>query len=110
MLLAAPTGSFLEVRMTDASTEAEEHSEGAIARTIENQTAKLPSDTFLWAALGVMGAAVYLSMTDRKHFGLLLGQWGPALLLFGLYDKLVKVAGSDRAGRFAGRGAGEFRA
>ena len=29
-----------------------EHQEGAVARTIEQQTAKLPSDTFLWAGLG----------------------------------------------------------
>lgn len=77
--------------------EIEEHSEGRVARAIETQTAKLPSDTFLWAALGAMGAAVFFTMTDRKHLGLLVGQWGPALLMFGLYDKLVKVAGSDRA-------------
>lgn len=28
------------------------HQEGPIARTIEQQTAKLPSDLFLWAAVG----------------------------------------------------------
>jgi hypothetical protein len=27
-----------------------EHAEGTVARTIEQQTAKLPSDFFLWAA------------------------------------------------------------
>ena len=27
-----------------------DHTEGAVARTIEQQTAKLPSDLFLWAA------------------------------------------------------------
>ena len=32
--------------------EAKEHSEGVVAKTIEQQTAKLPSDVFLWAALG----------------------------------------------------------
>ena len=31
-----------------------EHKEGEIAKKIENQTAKLPSDIFLWAALGFM--------------------------------------------------------
>ena len=34
---------------------AEEHREGSVARSIEQQTAKLPSDTFLWAALGSIG-------------------------------------------------------
>ena len=29
-----------------------DHREGFIAKTIEEQTAKLPSDTFLWLALG----------------------------------------------------------
>ena len=31
-----------------------EHKEGKVARAIEEQTAKLPSDTFLWAAIGAM--------------------------------------------------------
>ena len=29
-----------------------EHEEGAVARAIEQQTAKLPSDIFLWLAAG----------------------------------------------------------
>ena len=29
--------------------------EGRVAKTIEEQTAKLPSDTFLWMAVGVHG-------------------------------------------------------
>ena len=32
------------------SKEAQDHSEGIVARTIEEQTAKLPSDIFLWGA------------------------------------------------------------
>jgi hypothetical protein len=32
--------------------------EGTVARTIEQQTAKLPSDTFLWAATGSIGPLV----------------------------------------------------
>jgi hypothetical protein len=30
----------------------EEHREGPVARSIEQQTAKLPSDVFLWASFG----------------------------------------------------------
>ena len=47
--------------------EAREHSEGPVARTIEEQTAKVPSDAFLWAALGSMGVSAILQITGKKH-------------------------------------------
>jgi hypothetical protein len=79
----------------------EEHAEGPVARRIEQQTAKLPSDLFLWAALASMGVSLGLQLGGRRsqHASLFVGQWAPSLLLFGLYDKLVKVAGSDRTDR-----------
>ena len=76
--------------------EAWEHSEGAVARTIESQTAKLPSDTFLWAAVAAMGGSLLLQSTGRRHESLFVGQWVAPFLLFGIYNKLVKIAGSDR--------------
>jgi hypothetical protein len=36
---------------------------------------------------------------DRKHDALFVGQWAPTFLILGLYNKLVKVAGSDRSRR-----------
>jgi hypothetical protein len=42
-----------------------EHREGKVARAIEQQTAKLPSDMFLWAALGSMGASLALGIAGR---------------------------------------------
>ena len=87
-----PTAAALRA----TSQEAEDHSEGTVARMIEEQTAKLPSDTFLWAAVGSMGVALFLRLTDRKDESLFVGQWAAPLLLFGVYNKLVKVAGSDR--------------
>src|SRR5687767_10060276 len=44
-----------------------EHKEGEVAKTIENQTAKLPSDVFLWAAIGAMGISLALKVMGRKH-------------------------------------------
>jgi hypothetical protein len=85
-----------ETNARSAATEAWQHSEGAIARNIEQQTAKLPSDTFLWAAVAAMGGAAMLQMSGRRQDSLFVGQWVAPLLLFGLYNKLVKVAGSDR--------------
>lgn len=76
--------------------EALEHSEGPLARTIEKQTAKLPSDTFLWAAFAAMAVSLGLQLTGRKHESLFIGQWPAPFLLFGIYNKMVKVAGSDR--------------
>ena len=78
------------------SAEAWQHSEGKIARTIEQQTAKLPSDTFLWAAISAMGVALALQVSGRKPASLFVGQWAAPFLLFGVYNKLVKVAGTDR--------------
>jgi hypothetical protein len=76
--------------------EAEQHSEGALARSIEHETAKVPSDVFLWAALGAMGLALTFQLTHKKADSLFVGQWAAPLLLLGVYNKIVKVAGSDR--------------
>lgn len=72
-----------------------EHSEGVVARTIEQQTARLPSDVFLWAACGSIATSLTLKMLGRDHAALFVGQWAPTFLILGLYNKLVKVAGSD---------------
>ena len=74
-----------------------EHREGGVARAIEQQTAQLPSDTFLWAALGSIGASLILQMLGKRNAGNFVGQWVPTILLFGVYNKLVKLHGSDGA-------------
>ena len=73
----------------------EEHAEGRVARAIEERTSRLPSDTFLWAALGSIGLSLTLQMMGKKESANFVGQWAPTLLLLGLYNKLVKVAGHD---------------
>jgi len=81
-----------------ASTEeATQQTEGAVARTIEQQTAKLPSDIFLWAAAGSIGVSLILQLTGNKEKSHFVGQWVAPFLLLGVYNKIVKVAGSDRA-------------
>lgn len=71
------------------------HQEGRVAHMIEDQTARLPSDLFLWAALGSIAGSLALKMADREHEALFVGQWAPTFLILGLYNKLVKVAGHD---------------
>jgi hypothetical protein len=75
---------------------AREYQEGPVARAIENQTAKLPSDVFLWAAVGSMASSLVLQVMGNQRVSLFVGQWAPTLLIFGLYNKLVKQLGSDR--------------
>ena len=81
--------------MAISAMERQQHTEGQVAKTIEEQTAKLPSDTFLWAAVGAMAVSATLQMMGNKHTSLFIGQWAPSFLLFGLYNKLVKQLGSD---------------
>ncbi len=71
------------------------HREGKVASTIEEQTAKLPSDAFLWASLGSMAASLTLKLTGRDHLALFVGQWAAPFLLLGIYNKLVKQLGHD---------------
>lgn len=76
--------------------EGDQYQEGPVARSIERLTAKIPSDMYLWAAVGSIGLSLGLQLARRKHASVFVGQWAPTFLLFGLYNKLVKVAGSDR--------------
>lgn len=83
-------------RTSDLNDEPWQHSEGPVARRIEEQTAKLPSDTFLWAAVAAMTGSLVLQASGRRHASLFIGQWVAPFLLFGIYNKLVKIGGSDR--------------
>lgn len=83
-----------------------DHSEGRVAKAIEEQTSKLPSDVFLWAAVGAMGVSATLKCFGKSHTALFVGQWAAPFLLLGLYNKLVKLEGHDAqdnhpASRFA---------
>lgn len=73
-----------------------ERKEGPIAKAIEAQTSRLPSDLFLWGALGVMAASLTLKIMKKEETALFVGQWAAPILLFGLYNKLVKLEGHDQ--------------
>jgi hypothetical protein len=72
-----------------------EHREGRLARTIEQQTAKLPSDTYLWAAMGSIALSLGLELTGHEKKANFVGHWAPTFLILGLYNKMVKLLGSD---------------
>lgn len=77
-----------------------EQKEGRLAQAIESQTSKLPSDLWLWGSVASMLLSLGLQLSGSrktKHLSTFIGQWAPTLLIFGLYNKIVKVAGHDRA-------------
>jgi hypothetical protein len=81
---------------TKAATFNPDKREGKVARAIEEQTAKLPSDFFLWTAVGIMATSLVLKLAKQNHLSLFIGQWVPSFLLFGIYNKIVKVDGHDK--------------
>jgi len=78
-----------------SSVSRSEHTEESVAKSIEQQTAKLPSDLFLWAAVGSIATSATLHLTGNKNGSVFVGQWAPTFLTLGLYNKLVKQLGSD---------------
>jgi hypothetical protein len=81
--------------MTDMAHDPGQRNEGQVARTIEKHTAALPSDTFLWTAMGVMALSAGLQIMGNRQVSNFIGQWAPTLLLLGLYNKMVKLHGSE---------------
>lgn len=72
-----------------------EYQEGKVAATIEKQTAKIPSDIYLWTAAGCMAVSLTLQVLGKRKTSLFIGQWPAAFLIMGLYNKLVKLEGTD---------------
>ena len=70
--------------------------EGRVATEIEKRTARVPSDVFLWTALGSMAGSLALMLLGKQKLASFVGQWAPTILILGLYNKIVKVAGHDQ--------------
>jgi hypothetical protein len=85
------------ITMTNHERENPQHKEGAVAKAIEEQTAKIPSDVFLWSAVSMMAVSLTLQLFKKDHNSLFVGQWVSPLLLFGIYNKIVKTEGSDKS-------------
>jgi hypothetical protein len=87
----------MDMNMVDQpqTSPSAEHREGSLARTIEQQTAKIPSDWFLWAALASIGGALGFKLAGDTKTANFVGQWAPTFLILGLYNKLVKLHGSE---------------
>ena len=69
--------------------------EDRVTSAIETQTSKVPSSGYLAAAIGSMGASALLKILGKDEWALFVGQWAPAFLIMGVYNKMVKQHGSD---------------
>jgi hypothetical protein len=70
----------------------EEIREGDLTRTVEQQTAKIPSINWLGLAVGSMAISFVTSIVfGRRALGNFFGLWVPSLMLIGVYNKIVKL-------------------
>jgi len=73
--------------------------EDQFTKTVEDYTAAIPSTAFLGVAIGAMALSLALQATGQGKWGNFIAQWVPTWLIIGVYNKLVKLEGHDRADR-----------
>ncbi|WP_433968279.1 hypothetical protein [Tunturiibacter gelidiferens] len=83
--------------MTDYRVSQGDVQEDQITAAIEKVTSQVPSTVYLALALGSMAISVGLQAAKKQHESLFVGQWAAPFLLLGIYNKLVKLHGSDGA-------------
>ncbi len=74
---------------------AHQHDEGTITKAIEHFTSQVPSGTYLSLAVGSIGLSLGLQILGRRHAANFVGHWVAPILILGLYNKLVKLEGSE---------------
>lgn len=70
--------------------------EGTFTRRIEKVTSALPSGVWLALAGGAIVGSLAFKLFGRPKTANFVGEWVPTLLLLGVYNKLVKIHGSER--------------
>ncbi len=79
----------------DYSVRPGQHEEGELTKRIEHFTSQVPSGVYLSLAFGSVGLAALLYLAGRKTAANFVGHWVPTILMLGMYNKLVKLHGSD---------------
>jgi hypothetical protein len=77
------------------SVQAGQHEEGEYTKRLEHFTSQVPSGTYLTLAFAAVGASALLYASGRRTAGIFVGHWAPTILMMGMYNKMVKVMGSD---------------
>jgi hypothetical protein len=90
--------------LNEASKDKSRPREDVLTKTIEQQTAKIPSVSWLGLAIGSMAISMALEVFSgkKKDPANFVGLWVPTFLLFGIYNKLVKLEGSEQLTRDRG--------
>jgi hypothetical protein len=65
--------------------------EGKTTSMVEMKTRKIPSISFLGAAMASMALSAGLLLGGKKQWSLFVGQWVPTILLLGTYNKIAKT-------------------
>jgi len=81
--------------MTDYRVAKGEAQEDQVTAAIEKFTSQVPSSAYLGLALASMAVSLGFSAAKKPHSALFVGQWAAPFLLIGIYNKLVKIHGSD---------------
>ena len=66
-----------------------------VTAEIERVIARVPSSVYLGAALGSMAVSVGYKIAKKADMALFIGQWAAPFLILSIYNKLVKIQGSD---------------
>jgi hypothetical protein len=74
-----------------------EAKEDQVTSAIERVTSRVPSSAYLAAAVASIVASFTFKISKKDHAALFVGQWAAPFLLFGIYNKLVKLHGTDAA-------------
>ena len=75
----------------------EDQTEGSVTKSLEKQTAKIPTGVYLSLAIGSMAISALIAATSkRKDVANFVGLWAPSFLMLGVYNKIVKTLGSDK--------------
>jgi hypothetical protein len=90
---------FMDFPSTTSRSRGER--EDQFTSSIESQTSQIPSTGYLGAAIASMAGSAVLKIMGKDNWALFVGQWAPAFLIMGVYNKMVKQHGSDAYSRAA---------
>ena len=90
------TGVGSDILNSNDPVSATAPKEGEVTKRIESVTAKVPSVGYLSLAIGSMALSAGIAiLSRRKSLANFVGLWVPSFMLMGIYNKLVKLEGSD---------------
>ena len=91
----------LESRAREISANAPRPREDEVTKSIERYTAAIPSSAFLAVGVAAMALSLGAQLAGGGKWGNFIAQWVPTWLIIGLYNKMVKLEGHDKADRGA---------